>query len=293
MHSAVWTFLRVPDGTPQSSGILTLILYHLASSLASSILLPIESAARSRYHRLEYMKRIFKGRFIYLLAIIFVLIIAGLIILAVRFGSAYKGGLANFSNQTSTEEVKSLKKKKILNITVKKSGEAACMQVTPDGIVRIFTTCNDDLEIAARPQDPKNILKLFKILSESDLDKLREPGSGEYYQLIIQTDEGTETIYIPVSSSGGSEIIQTIVNIKGDIPSPVASPSGSQAPGHSSSPQLQPTPSPSSYFATPSPSSGTQASSQIGFSCEFDEFGNKRPLNVSNIICSSEPSPLP
>ncbi len=236
------------------------------------------------------MKSIINGKYIYAAAFVLVLILLGVVIMVMRLGIAYKGGLASFTNEKGIEEINSVKKKKILSIIIKKDGESECMKVTPDGVVRIYKTCSDDLESAARLQDPKNILKLFRVLSDSDLEKLRERGSGDFYEITIQTDEGTEIIYVTDDDDDG--IVPIIEDIKGDLPSPTPAPSTQASPSPLASPSPVPSPSPG-FSPLPSATPQASASSQATFSCEFDENGNKRPLNVSNIICSTEPSPAP
>ncbi len=238
------------------------------------------------------MRSFFKGKMIYLLGAVFIVTLVGIIIYTILFGNAYKEGLDSFTNQNSSQEITSDKKKKIMRVTIKKEGETQCIKVTPDGIVRIYATCDEDLESVTRPSDPKNILNLLKILTEADLKKFQGGMTGNYYILTIETDTGTETIYVSSTSDIGDDIIQTIEDIKEDLSSPIPRVSAEASPFSSANPLFTP---PASPLFSPLPSvlpSGEGSSQQV-FSCEFDAQGNRKPFNISNIICSTEPTPVP
>lgn len=240
------------------------------------------------------MNKMLVSRTVVIAAIAFVIIIVVITIVTINLGRAYKGGLASFINQNTTNEVKLKEKKEVKRITIKKRGQKTCMQVTPDGIVRIFNTCGGDLTDATRLPDPKHILELFKIVTETDLSKLPTTGKGEVYTLTIETDHGTETVFVVLNSGSptGGQIGQIIQSVTGDLPQPAPSttvfiptptaggsiiPVASIFPG--SSPGVQVTPS-----ANPAQT----------FSCGFSDVpGKKKPMNVSNVICSTQPSPIP
>src|SRR3989344_8837826 len=104
---------------------------------------------------------------IYIAAFLLILVIGSTVVVVMRLGVAYKGGLSSLTGQKLPEEVSLKKKKNIKKITVQKEGSTDCMEVTPDGIVKIYTTCGQNLDSANRLTDTKNILKLFKLISES------------------------------------------------------------------------------------------------------------------------------
>lgn len=237
------------------------------------------------------MRKIFKGKVLFVVGGVFILIVmlAGLVTWGI--GNAYRGRILSLE-QPPPQEQELIKKASIRKITIKKRGETSCMEVTPDGVVRIYETCGGDLSDASRLTDPRNILKLFRIVSEADLEAYRN--SGEVlYELVIETDQGTHTIYV-AGGGGGEEIIDTIDQIGGDIPNPSPSvfSSGSPLP-----PGGTPEPSPSVIPGGPSPTPGSSSPPTGGdnpFLCDFSDSGGQgKPYRVSNVVCSNEPSPAP
>ncbi|KKS41465.1 MAG: hypothetical protein UV61_C0005G0048 [Candidatus Gottesmanbacteria bacterium GW2011_GWB1_43_11] len=245
------------------------------------------------------MKKIFKGKQIYLLLAIFLLVIVSSGLLIAAFGQVYQSSLEKYRNPAPLPPT-TLNKAKIRKVTIRKGDEANCIEVTPDGVIRVFAQCGGELTDANRVLDARSILKLFKFLSNADLDKLQNKGSGIVYELTIETDTGTQVIYITGDGGGGGgggggeEIIPIIEDIKGSLPSPSPESSGTSAtpaPSGSTSPQASPGSS-----ANPSPSASPQAGGgQPTFVCDYQDFANplKRPFNVSNILCSTDPSPAP
>lgn len=243
------------------------------------------------------MRDLFKGKNVILMGMILVLVIAGIGLTVWRIGQAYRLGISSFEAKKTTEEL-TLKKKKIISkITIKRQGEENCIEVTPDGIVRVYRECGtQELESANRLTNPKSVLKLFKLVSETDLSKLDTSGEGELYQLILETDEGTEVVYIVFSDDSPpviEEIIETIENVEEEIPDPTP------IPNPSASMQLFPSggatspPQASGVVVSPSPSAtpGTGGSQEVPFNCDYQETSQNKPVNVSNTICTSEPVP--
>lgn len=237
------------------------------------------------------MKKLLRGKYIWITLGAFTLLLIGIGVFIYGFGTAYRRGLATLTQPLP--EALTLKKKKIVSrITVKKSGESGCIEVTPDGIVRVYENCEGELTSAHRLIDPKNILKLFKLVSERDLEKSKKSGDN-VYELILDTESGKEVVYV-IIDGGDGEIIQAIENIKGDVPGPVATPAISPAPQTpvatppaGSSPQIVSSPQPS---ATPP----TGGQTTIPFVCDFSETSDsKKPYRVSNVVCTTEPSPVP
>ena len=239
-----------------------------------------------------------KGKFIYIVAGAFALVIVMLAIYLMGFGKAYQAGLTAL-NQKPAEEAALQKKKEVKKITIKKNGKAGCMEVTPNGIVRVYSECGGNLESASRLPDAKNILKLFRLVTENDLSKYNRLGDGEVYELTIETSEGSEKVYVVSGGNNPSpigEIIQTIQNIQGDLPA--ATPSAASTSTPTSPPGSSPFPTPQSssdgVYPAASPESGTGGSNPQPFVCGFSDSGSgTKPYRISNIVCSDEPSPAP
>src|SRR3989344_9094467 len=135
------------------------------------------------------MKKLLQGKYVWITLGALILILIGIGVFIYGFGTAYRRGLATLIQPPP--EALTLKKKKVVSrITVKKSGESGCIEMTPDGIVRVYENCEGELESAYRLVDPKNILKLFKLVSERNLATSPKPGQV-VYELTLETDEGT------------------------------------------------------------------------------------------------------
>ena len=241
------------------------------------------------------MKDWWKWKIIYLGLMVFALIVLITIYLIIKLGGAYRGGISLYSSNQATSQTLILKKKKdIKRITIRKQGEVGCMEVTPDGIVRQYSVCGSDLTDVQRLNDSKNIVQLFKLVSENELIGQRNTG-GQLYELTIQTDTGTQVVYYSVNGASGAstEIVQTIQLIQGDLSSP--SPSSSSALLPTSTPHAAASSSPGDTIVIyPSPTPAVSVTSQLPFTCDFIESGvKKKPFNVSNIICSTEHVSLP
>jgi hypothetical protein len=224
------------------------------------------------------------------------LIITSIWFIMVAVGNRYQSSLSALEQQA--KDVSHKKKKNIRRITVQKEGEKNCLEVTPDGVVRVYSSCGSELENAHRPNDPKYVLNLFRVIREAELDLLRLENNigGEIYKITVETDEGTQTYYIAANGSGSiDEIIQTIISIQGNLPgastSPFAIPYATPISSPISNPSI--TPPQTSPIPGASPGSGG-GSGDSPFTCDFNESGsNIKPYRVSNIVCSSEPLPVP
>lgn len=238
------------------------------------------------------MRKVFKGNVLLIVGGLFILAVGASIFIILGVGSIYRGKIASLEQQRP-QELELIKKASIRKITVKKKDEAGCMEVTPDGAVRIYESCGGKLLHATRLSDPRNILKLFQIVSEADVSEYRDSGAA-VYELVIETDSGTQTIY--VTSGGGEQMISTISLIQGDIP-PNPSPT-SFFPQPSQGTEQTPYPSPAASSGGPtSPPNSTPpptVGGGIPFTCDFYESGEQgKPYRVSNVVCSTEPSPVP
>lgn len=230
-----------------------------------------------------------------------IIIIGGALLLVISFvlfvllrgiGTSYEEGLTILP--TIAPPAQTREAKKIRRVLIQRDDSEGCMEVTNEGVVRTFDTCGEELTTVSRPTDPKFILRLLQVLSQIDTTKYRVRPSGPSLRLVIETDNGTEIVYVPVTEEQGS-ISDIIESIEEDIPEPTATPVATPLP----SPTLPgttsiPTPSPSPTLIpgiTPTPTSSV---SIPPFTCDFDYGqGPRRPYNVSSILCTTEPSPVP
>lgn len=213
-----------------------------------------------------------------------------------RVGKTYQQGL---SNVTTTINQPSAGKdvRKVRRILVQQD-DGSCLEMTPDGIVRTLDSCAGQAKDVNRLADPKHLLTLFQYASQIDVEKFSsKPTEGTYTTLIIQTDKGTFTVYVPTTpgSGPGDGTIEGVIDlITGDLPQPTHTP----IPG-------QPTATPTPFGATPPPSatptlivfgSPTPTPSYpppFPFLCDFsDSTTKKKPYYVSGVICSSQPTPI-
>lgn len=239
------------------------------------------------------MKKLFSGTSLYITFGILAAVILVAAVVLIGVGRAYKGGLASLLQKN--QEAMLVKRKQVNRITFKKSGGNACIEVTPDGVVRVYKECGGELTEARRLDDMRNINLLFQAMSLQDESLYRQPCTGECYEVTIETDEGTQTLYIQVGGGGaGGSIGDLIDDIEEQAtatptPSPGA-PIASPTPGESPlpTPTLPPGESPQ-----PSVTPGTGGESTGTFVCDFLETSNKKPYRVSGIVCTTEPSPIP
>ncbi|MBI4065311.1 hypothetical protein HY409_02995 [Candidatus Gottesmanbacteria bacterium] len=214
-----------------------------------------------------------------------------------NIGGAYKERIASFINPKEPEKMTIFKKKTVKKITIKKGNDRGCMEITPDGAVRVFSVCGQTLSLASRFPNPRHILQLFKLITEEDLDSYTQKSTGAIYQLTIETDTGTQTVYLVLSESDGGvgqTIISTIQIITGDIPRPSSTLGSTLTPTPTVvSESITLAPTGSLFIPTPTPTIGVSEQTQT-FTCGFNESGDKKkPFNISNIVCSTEPSPAP
>jgi hypothetical protein len=254
------------------------------------------------------MKILPNGKSLVIVGGVFVIILVSLVYVLVRIGGAYKSGLAQFSSDTQISDVTHTERQKIKKITIKNSLDSGCLEVMPDGIIRVFTVCEKELSDARRVTDTKYILQLYKKMTETDITTLTDSSNTpcDGYSMILETDVEKKSVCLSHSSGGNAdsgsggqdggavdEIITIIDHVIDDIP-----PTPTQTPNPGS-----PTAIPNaSGTATPTivvvPSWGSTPTPTIAaarpFICDFtDAQGKKRPYTISNIICSTEPSPGP
>lgn len=243
------------------------------------------------------MVKLFKQRSLLIGGVALLVVLLLIVVFVTKFGTAYKGITDLFQPQNTNEEVElPPERAQIQKVRLKRQDSDKCIEVGRDGVVRIYETCSsEEPSEVQRTVDLKNISKLFRLVTETDLQKYQQ-GNGTVYEVTLTTTSGTQTYYVVIDESGGSspveEIVGTIENIEEDLPNPSSSPvpSASGVVQSSSSPQPSVTPggpSPSGYIP-PSPS---PASSLNPFVCDYTT--ENKPKNVSNFICSTDPSPVP
>lgn len=235
------------------------------------------------------MQKVLKNHRLLIVMTVFAIMLMVMALILVKIGQAYRDWLLLTNVSNTKPIVFPSKVKKVKRVTIQKNGELSCIEVGDDGVVRVYSDCGNALENAHRLTNLKNILKLLQLAGGNLF--LTEPPDGDYYTLTIETDEGTQIVYITKDSPGGDEIIETIEDIEGDLPDP--SPSTPLASIQASSSPFASTQPSGSAGGIPSPTPGG-GSNQESFFCEFSESpGQEKPYSISNIICSTEPSPLP
>lgn len=229
-----------------------------------------------------------------------VMILVAVVLVLRQIGFAYGQGLKIFEGRESHEPAALAKNARIRKITVKKSDTGECIEVTPDGAVRVYKTCGGDLEDAHRTSDTRTVQRLFTLVTETG-SKTYVPGSTE---VMVELEDGSVvTVYIPPGgdaggggggsgSGGGSDIDNIIDEIKGDGPTPTAPPGATGTPlvTPTFAPTMPagPTPTPNP-FATPTPTPEPEKP----FTCDFYDTGGSqaKPYRVSNVVCSTQPQP--
>jgi hypothetical protein len=249
------------------------------------------------------MKNKINNKAILIVGAVFILVIIILIFFLVKFGSIYKSGLTNLVDQNKATEYTLRKTKIIKKITTLNNQDKSCIEITPEGIVRIYEVCGEKLTSANRLKDPKNIIRLVNIISSTEISNPGNTCLETQYEILIETDTGQEKICFDMENGriqDGSnkglieDINQIIRDIVADMPDNSSVPSNTVFPNSSSNSYYLPTPEPSngSIITSPLPSGSIQNLNP--FTCEFStNSGKRKPMNISNIICSNDPSPAP
>jgi hypothetical protein len=265
-----------------------------------------------RYSIKRYMK--FGNKQIIIIGIILLVVILACIILITAIGKAYQSGLSKFSPDKVSEGYTYKTKAKITKIKIHKMDDLGCIDVSPDGAVRVYATCDKILTDASRVSDATNILRLFKQISELDLTNIKSTDVCDTYTITVETNESQKNICLTDianqlnqtpgmggngNTSGGTgtqiidQIIETIENIKQEIiptPTLISSPTPQFEGG---TPVVnEPSPTGDSIqndiLETPTPT----VKPLVPFICGFSgSSGSNKPYNISNIICSNEPTP--
>lgn len=223
-------------------------------------------------------------------ALLTVLIVTFIVLRSI--GGSYGEGIDSLLTQTPQEQSATREKRLIRRIIVDE--EEQCLEITPDGVVRTYASCGGELIDTNRLFDPKRIIELFEYTSRINAGQYITKPPGASVRIIIETENGTEIVYIPISP-GADSISQVIDLIKGDLPQPTPT----------TGPTAIPTPTlPGTTIiptATPAPTlppgvtpTNTLTVTPKPFVCDYRETaGSTRPYYVSNFICTSQPSPAP
>lgn len=184
-------------------------------------------------------------------------------------------------------------RRRIRKVTVYKD-DGSCLEIGSDAVVRTYKVCGENLTDIHRLADPKRVIDLMEYVSRLDTSKLKTKPTGAYIQLSIETDQGTETVYVSVTE-GQESISEVIELIEGDLPQSTPTPGPTVIPTPTlpgTTPVATHTPTPTiGLFITPTPTIPGEIRT---FTCGFsDDQGVKVPYYVSQIICSTEPSPAP
>jgi hypothetical protein len=234
------------------------------------------------------------NRWLLLAGIGFAITIIILAILGLALGANYRKTISGLVEEPKINEITSTEAKKVKKIIFQKRNSSGCIEVTPEGIVRVYQVCQEELESANRLVDPKNLIKLFKLVTEKTYKSQSFSDNDEVYQVILETNTGKEIFYIVVGGSDqGDELLDTLEDVIEDIPDPTPT-SYISSPSPRNSPAVSGSTSPSGsslFFSSPSPSPSGYVET---FTCEFSESGGTaKPKNVSNVICTGDPSPAP
>jgi hypothetical protein len=180
----------------------------------------------------------------------------------------------------------------IRRIRVLKGGDSGkCIDITNDGAVRIYETCDGELEEAFRSNDSRTVHRLFRDILLTKMSTKYIPGAT---RIDVETDRGTYTYYLLPGDGQGDDtpgiegLIDTIINDNPySTPTPTVSVLSTVTPIISAYPTatILPSPTINAWIPTPSPE-------LIGeFTCDFSEItGGKIPYRVSNFVCSSAPT---
>lgn len=249
------------------------------------------------------MKQFIHNRLIFIVGGLFLFVLTGTVIFAGRFGEVL-GGRFNRVEQPRLDQVITTREKRtIRKITIDKEDNTGCIEVTPDGVIRVFAICDGEATNAARPQDYRAIQELFKTVSETNFVQYGQKRKNSI-KVIIETDQGTQTVYLPLDILNGNQQgtaaqIQQIITIIDTIIKEITQPTPTTTIVPSPSPSLPP-----GVTATPSPlnSSGIPTATPLltptptgppkdPFTCIFQDSSGTKPYRVSGVVCSSEPQP--
>ncbi len=245
-----------------------------------------------------------KKTLLYTLGIVLVAVLVLAVVYAFYFGRALGNRVENIP-VPEIQETELPQKKNIKKITVQRGNDVECIEITPDGAVRIFETCGGDLVAAYREQNTTAIAQLFNKLARTDFSLYSFPPDNDMlrvsvYTIIIQTDTGTETVYLyfdPSRPSQANDVVKLIDTVVNDKPTPTATATpvvttSPTAPGNTGTPSPTLSQGASAPTTTPTPTGQVSQGDFLKdpFTCVYYDT-DSRPHRVSNVVCSTEPLP--
>jgi len=226
-----------------------------------------------------------------LVAVLLAGIIALIILLLTRIGSGYQKSISSVEQNKSSPPLNYRVAKNVRKVTVHDQKGNGCMEITPDGVVRKYSVCGEKLDSADRLRDPKNIIKLFRKISERDWATTTPPPSANVVKLTFENEDGTtDNYYVVIDDPDDTDITDVIDDITEDIPPQQSTPTPSPVPSSPPNSGTTNTPSPTQYIPPWVP---TPTSPPIGdqpFLCGYTADG--KPTNISNTMCSTLPTPM-
>lgn len=250
------------------------------------------------------MKNIFKDKVLFIGGIILIIVIVVIVILTIKVGNAYKSKLSDTTTQAPLP-ITHTEKDAITKVSITNNNDNSCIEITPDGAIRVYSECGTKLVTAHRTTDIRYTAKLYKTLyemPESESQTQSTIDNCEGYIITIETENNTRKVCITKDSQNGgdtsqnsfqqtinNDIIDTIDKIIEDIPPTPTVTSSPNQPTSTLSPSSTVNPS-QPMIPTVIPTPTVTSAPQKPFTCDFlDVNGKKRPKNVSNVICSTDP----
>jgi len=224
-----------------------------------------------------------------LVGVLFISIVLLIILMITRIGNSYEQRIDTLEKPQSKTNMNIRTVKIVRKVTVHDENGQGCTEITQDGVVRKYSICGQQLETADRLKNPKNITKLFRKISERDWLEVSPSPSSRIVRVTFETDEGNQTYYLIIEDDDDQEIIDVLDDIEDDIPPSFPTPTGILQP--TVAPSVNPliSPTPTQYIPPWAPTPTTQQSAQQPFLCGYTEDG--KPTNISNTLCSTEPTP--
>lgn len=247
-----------------------------------------------------------RGNGLILLGGVFLTVIMTVFVILYLVGRTYQTRIASVSEQKQPQPMEHTVREEITKITVKNTSND-CIEFTRDGAARTLVDCGEEIASAQRLTDTRSLNRMFKIIAETNFTAVPSYQSDQEcdgYIITIYTISGFNTVCLsPYPDNQGNQtynqftqVIDDIVDIIDDViaqlePTPtilMPTPTGTIPTVHYLS---TPTPTLPVGIGTPTPTvTGTPISA---FICDYTEGSTKKPYSISNIICSSGPTPGP
>lgn len=242
------------------------------------------------------MKGLFKQYGIPIGVVLIFLLFGSIVYVLASLGKAYQSNIGEYAPPTiKNQEVSGKTKKNVKKITLSRPGDTGCIELTPDGAVRIYSTCGATIIDAKRLVNISNLYRLFDKVTDLSASDNQTKGTGTVYEIRVETDTGTEVYYVTLenSSSDTSGLTILVGQVLGDVPTP--SPQlPAITPTTAVSPTSTRTPTPGSSPTPVSPTPTPLAPTGQPFSCDFSDSDSQgNPYRISNTVCTSGPTPGP